>query len=204
MRFGALSKEMYGLMAKAGFRLILYGLESGNQKTLDKIDKGIRVEEIIESCRLADEAGLSPHLTIMFGYPWENEDDVSKTVRLGSYLMKKGYAHTLQATIVIPYPGTPLFAECQRNGWLTTTDWDHYSMRQPVMRVPVRQDRIKKAVEEVYKIAFSPQFIIHHLASIRNWEDLKFLYRGGRKLVGHLMDYSRREGNKEWKEESLY
>ena len=42
MRFAALNQEQYNLMAKAGFRFILYGLESNNQKTLDKIDKNTK------------------------------------------------------------------------------------------------------------------------------------------------------------------
>ncbi|MEJ2744616.1 MAG: radical SAM protein, partial [bacterium] len=70
-RFGAAGLEEYRMMAKAGFRFLLFGVESGNQETLDRLNKGITVEEIIDSCRLARRAGLYPHVTIMFGYPWE-------------------------------------------------------------------------------------------------------------------------------------
>jgi len=45
MRFGALNQEQYNLMAEAGFRFILYGLESNNQKTLDKIDKNTKITD---------------------------------------------------------------------------------------------------------------------------------------------------------------
>ncbi len=193
MRFGANSPQMYKLMYEAGFRFVLYGLESGNQKTLDRIKKGIKLEQIIESCKWAGQAGLSPHLTIMFGYPWENAADVRRTVDLGNFLMKKGYAKTLQSTIVIPYPGTPLFAECQEKGWLATTDWDCYDMRMAVMKTPLGQEALKQAVQDVYKVAFSPEFIWHRLLSVRGVDDLKFIYRGSKKVVGHLMDFS---GNK--------
>jgi radical SAM superfamily enzyme YgiQ (UPF0313 family) len=201
MRFGSLSQKTYKLMHKAGFRFVLYGLESANQKTLDKIDKGIKVEQIIESCRWASQARLSPHLTIMFGYPWEDENDIQRTVELGCNLMKKGYAHTLQSTIVIPYPGTPLFDQCRQNGWLVTTDWDCYDMRQPVMKTPVGEEKIKQAVQGVYKVAFSPQFIWHRLISIRDLDDLKFFYRGGKKVLGHLMDFD--SGKRECPEKPL-
>jgi anaerobic magnesium-protoporphyrin IX monomethyl ester cyclase len=203
MRFGALTPQMYKLMKKAGFRFILYGLESANQKTLDRINKGIKVEQIIESCKWASQAGLSPHLTIMFGYPWEDKTDVQNTVNLGCYLMKKGYAHTLQSTMIIPYPGTPLFAECQENGWLTVNDWEYYDMRQLVMYTPVGEAGIKQAIRMVYKVAFSPRFIWHRLISIRSWEDLRFLYRGGKKLLGHLMDFETNKEVKECQETSL-
>jgi len=109
MRFGALSDEDYKLMKEANFRLILFGLESANQNTLKKINKNLKVEQIIESCRSCRRAGLYPHITIMFGYPWEDYQDALNTWRLGRWLLRKGYAYTMQATIVIPYPGSPLF-----------------------------------------------------------------------------------------------
>ena len=55
----------------------------------------------------------------MFGYPWEDLQDIERTVEFAQYLMRKGYAKTLQSTIVIPYPGTPLFDECRGFGLFT-------------------------------------------------------------------------------------
>ena len=47
MRLNAIKDiKTYKLMKKAGFRMILFGIESANQKTLDKINKNLRVEEI--------------------------------------------------------------------------------------------------------------------------------------------------------------
>lgn len=53
MRFGALSLEDYKLMKQAGFRFVLFGLESANQSTLDRIQKNEKIEDMIESCKLA-------------------------------------------------------------------------------------------------------------------------------------------------------
>ncbi len=46
MRFGALKREDYHLMKKAGFRMLLFGIESGNQATLDRLNKGTSIEEL--------------------------------------------------------------------------------------------------------------------------------------------------------------
>jgi len=190
MRFGALSAEEYAMMRRAGFRFMLFGLESANKRTLDRVNKGgLSVDKIIESCKMASKAGLSPHITIMFGYPWEEYEDVMETVKLGCYLMKKGYAHTLQSTIVIPYPGTPLFDECKKNGWLKTMDWPRYDMREPIMKTPMSDERLTEAVQAVYKVAFDPEFIMRKLASIRDADDLKFIYRGAKAVWGHLTDF---------------
>lgn len=191
MRFSMLTLEEYKLMKKAGFRFVLFGLESANQATLDRINKGEKIETMIESCRLAKQAGLSPHVTIMFGYPWETAGDIANTVKLGQELLKKGYAHSLQATIVIPYPGTPLNKECKENGWLTTEDYEEYDMRRPVMKTPVGDDALKEAVQAVYKIAFNPEFLARRVAGIRSIDDIKFFVHAGRQVMGHLLDFKK-------------
>lgn len=189
MRFGALSLSEYTLMHEAGFRFVLFGLESGNQSTLDMLNKGVTVEKIISSCRDAKKAGLNPHITIMFGYPWENEEQIQKTVILGKHLMKKGYADTLQATIVIPYPGTPLFTECRENEWLLTNDWDRYDMREAIMKTPVSGDAIQQAVQSVYKVVFNHEFIYRKVIGIRSVDDVRFIARAVRKVFGHVQDF---------------
>ncbi len=191
MRFCALSYDDYRLMRSAGFRFVLFGLESANQATLDRIGKGERIGEMVESCRLARKAGLSPHITIMFGYPWEGEEDIQRTVELGRTMLKKGWARTLQATVLIPYPGTPLYRECRENGWLLTEDYDDFDQRMPVMRTDVGEARIREAVQSVYRVAFSPEFIARRLADIRSWDDVRFLFRAAGKVFGHLTDFGK-------------
>ncbi len=191
MRFCALTLEEYKLMRKAGFRFVLFGLESANQETLNRINKNEKIEDMIESCRLAKKAGLSPHVTIMFGYPWEGEKEIQNTVKLGQMLLKKGYANTLQATVTIPYPGTPLYQECKEKGWLQTENYEEFDMRRPVMKTPVGDERLKEAVQSVYKVAFSPEFIWRRIIGIRSLEDVKFIFRAAGKVFGHLKDFGK-------------
>jgi radical SAM superfamily enzyme YgiQ (UPF0313 family) len=191
MRFGACSFEDYKLMKRAGFRMLLFGLESASQETLDRINKNLTVREIVRSCRLAKRAGLEPHVTIMVGYPWETKEDAMRTVGLAQYLFRNGYADTLQATIAIPYPGTKLYEECKAKGWLTTEDWDGYDMGKAVMKSSMSGDDIKEVVQSLYKVFFSPGYIARKLTSVRNLDDLLFIRRGISKIFGHLRDFSR-------------
>ena len=185
-----MTQQQYHLMKKAGFRYLLFGLESAKQETLDRVNKGIKVRRIVEGCKMAKRAGLEPHLTIMLGYPWETKEDVVKTIKLARDLFRKGYADTLQATIVIPYPGTPLFEYCKENNLLKTKDWDDYDMRKPVMKTPLSEHEITKATQKLYKVFFTPQYILRRLVSIRNFSDLRFIKRGLTKISGHLKDFS--------------
>jgi radical SAM superfamily enzyme YgiQ (UPF0313 family) len=190
LRYGQLNQEQYFLMRKAGFRYLLFGLESANQGSLDHINKGIRVSDIIDGCRMAKKAGLEPHLTVMIGFPWETKEDAIRTVNLAKEIFRQGYADTLQATIAIPYPGTPFFNECQTEGWLTTQDWDDYDMRQPVMKTAMSEADIKQATQELYRIFFTPRYMLRRLLSIRSLSDVRFISRGVRKVFGHLKDFT--------------
>jgi len=189
MRVGALTREQWGLMKKAGFRFILIGLESVNQTTLDRLNKGIRVEQIEETIRECKEAGLEPHITTMVGYPWESWEDARQTINFAKRMFTKGYLDTLQATIVVPYPGTPLFKEAKEKGWLTTLNWDDYDMKQSVWKSPVTNEDVLEFTQSLYKAALSPIFILRKIFSIRNVDDIKFLATAARKLLGHLADF---------------
>lgn len=195
MRLNALTQEYYDLMKQANFRFILYGMESGNQYTLDKLDKGLKVEEIENGVRMAKKAGLEPHLTIMLGYPWETEDMALNTINLAKNLFKKGYVDTMQATIVIPYPGTPLYKECIEKDWLLV-DKNHYEafdMRGPVMKVPFSHERLMELTQELYSAFFSPSYMLRKILSIRNIDDFKFIFFSAWKLLGHLLDFDKEQ-----------
>lgn len=190
MRFGALTQAQYDLMAKAGFRFVLYGLESNNQKTLDRIDKNTSVADARKTLSMAKKASLEPHITIMIGYPWESIKDAQNTLNAARKLFKDYLADSMQATMVIPYPGTPLFAECKKNNWLITEDWDDYDMRQPVMKSPISKDDQQRLVRELFYGILTPKFIFKKIVSIRNFSDIKFLFTYGIKYLQKLQDFS--------------
>ena len=88
-------------MAMSGFRMVLFGSESANQKTLDIINKGVKVEDIKYIIKAA-KAGLEPHIAVIFGFPNESDKDAAETLKLVWYLLKKGYAKTAQASFYLP------------------------------------------------------------------------------------------------------
>jgi anaerobic magnesium-protoporphyrin IX monomethyl ester cyclase len=190
MRLNAISDlKTWQLMKKAGFRLVLFGLESANQKTLKRINKNLRIDEIEKNLKLCKQAGLEPHITAMVGYPWENKADAQKTIDLAKNLFRKGYVDTLQATIVIPYPGTPLYKYCQENNLLNFTDYERFDQREQVMKSDLTTEEVKKMTQDLYKSFLSPIFILKKIISIRSLAQLKFLYNAGSKVLAHLNDF---------------
>lgn len=190
MRFGRLSAADYRLMRKAGFRFLLFGLESANQPTLDRLVKAIKVSDIEEGARAASAAGLDVHVTVMFGYPWEDREDIRRTVALATRLLRKGLAYTLQVTQVVPYPSTPLFRQLKASGDLLTENWEDYDMRMQVMRSGVSESEIKEAIREVYRAFLHPETLFRRLFSTHNpISDFGFYWRGFLSLLGHLKDF---------------
>ena len=152
MRFGRLTYADYCLMRKAGFQFVLFGVESANQDTLDRFCKCLKVEDVVQGCEWAHRAGLNVHVTFMFGHAWEGPREIANTVALARKLLAKGWASTLQCTLTIPYPGTPLFKELEASDGLVTKDWDEYDMRRAITKTPLASEaEIKCAIQEVYR-----------------------------------------------------
>jgi radical SAM superfamily enzyme YgiQ (UPF0313 family) len=189
MRFGALTQAQYNLMAQAGFRFILYGLESSNLNTLNRLEKNTKPKDARKTLIMAKKAGLQPHITIMIGYPWERLSDAQKTLKEARQLFKDGLADSMQATIVIPYPGTALFAQCQKNNWLMTNNWDDYDMRQPIMKSPIKPATQLKLVRGLFYGILTPNFIWRKITSIKNFDDIKYLATYTIKYFQKLRDF---------------
>jgi radical SAM superfamily enzyme YgiQ (UPF0313 family) len=193
MRFGALSLEDYRLMKKAGFRMLLFGLESASQRILDELNKGLTVEEIVDSCKKAKEAGLTVHITIMFGYPGATREEELQTYHLAKRLMDGGYADTLQSTLLMPYPGSRLYEMAVEKGWLRYSlgEWERWDMSEPVLKsTDISPDEVKQLCDDTYRLFLSPKYVLRRLLTIRSFGDVKFSFRGARKILGHIRDFS--------------
>lgn len=144
----------YEMMKAAGFRFILVGVESANQKTLDTIKKGQHQLNVERNLRDMALAGLEPHLTSMFGYPWESHEEEMKTVWFIQRMLKQGYAKTAQASVYSP-PRTKADPDSKGHQY-----------------IPMIYDAYK-----------SPEFWMHKLRDIKCWEDITYILRGGRLVL---------------------
>jgi radical SAM superfamily enzyme YgiQ (UPF0313 family) len=195
MRYGYIGRpDLLELMKRAGFRKLKMGLESANQATLDRLDKGVTVEQIVAESRLISEAGLDIHLTVMVGYPWETREDARRTVDLARELMARGHAEMLQSTVIVPYPGTPLHDQALEHGWfrpdLDPLDYERHDMREPVLAAPdMAPAEVMELSARVYGSFLTPRFIWRNLRKIRSWRDLDYVWRGARAVAGHLRDF---------------
>ena len=80
------------------------GAESGSQKILDAMDKGITVEQIYEATPLLKKHGIKPSFFIQFGYLGETREDIDKTIRM----IKELLPYQIGISVSYPLPGTVL------------------------------------------------------------------------------------------------
>ena len=194
MRADALTAAEYEMLASANFRFILYGIESASQRTLDLLNKGTSVQQQWDSVRWASEAGLEPHATCMVGYPWETFDEARRTVDYTRECFDRGWINTLQGTIVIPYPGTQLYAQARENDWLRfdgPDNWHRFDMREPVLKSPIPDQQIMGLVRSLYTSFLTPRYISRKLgAAFKSRDHFRYyVVRGSKYLVGHLLDF---------------
>lgn len=98
-------------MKEAGFRLVLVGLESANKMTLERLNKGYK--DNIGNIKKMYEAGLEVHITVMFGYPWQEDPD--RTISKVYTLLKNGWVKSVQASVYSEprtIPNNPEAQEC--------------------------------------------------------------------------------------------
>jgi anaerobic magnesium-protoporphyrin IX monomethyl ester cyclase len=197
MRFGYLRPEHVELMKQAGFRKMKMGLESANQSTLDRLNKGVTLQQILADCNMISRAGLDIHLTVMVGYPWETRDDALRTLELARELMASGQVEMLQSTVVVPYPGTRLYQQAIENDWLrlAADDYEQFDMSQTVFKMPdMEPEEVSQMCAGIYKSFLTPRYVLHQLARLRSPQDLGYALRGFKAVTGHIRDFLRTEG----------
>ncbi len=185
-----LTEKKCSIMKKAGYRLLKVGLESASNETLKKTGKFEDIETIKENIKRAKRYGFRILMTMMVGYPWEAAADAENTFKTAKELMlyKTHFGDSLQASIVMPYPGTPLYKQAQKNGQLTEAGYDYEKM-------DMEHDILKSDIDTAYwcrkiwNIHKHPLFLLKSALSIRNMRDLGLAARGIKSLLGHTRDY---------------
>jgi len=130
-RVDTFSTELANAVKKAGAHTVYFGLESGSQKTLDFIGKGITPEKSESAVKKARCAGLKTLGSFVIGFPDETQDDVNQTIKFS----KKVGVDLAQFTIATPYPGTKLWTYALKRKLLLTMNWRKFTTLEPVMKL---------------------------------------------------------------------
>ena len=110
-------------LRQSGCQIVWIGAESGSQKVLDAMDKGIRVEQIYAAARGLQAAGIQVGFFLQFGYPGETRQDIARTFEL----VRECRPDDIGMSVSYPLPGTPFYDMVKaelgaRRNWVDSND----------------------------------------------------------------------------------
>jgi hopanoid biosynthesis associated radical SAM protein HpnJ len=139
------------VMKDNGLRLFVVGYESGNQKILHNIKKGMRIDVATRFTRDCHELGITVHGTFILGLPGETKETIEETIRFAADINP----HTIQVSLAAPYPGTFLHRQAVDNGWLDPTHADLVdesgAQLAPLHYPHLSHTQIFQSVDEFYR-----------------------------------------------------
>ncbi len=182
-RVDTIDYELAREMKASGCELISFGVESGNQRILESSKKGITLDQIREGIAATQRAGVLTFAYFIIGLPGETEETIEDTLRFAREI-DPDYCNFHVAT---PFPGTELYEQAKRNGWLVHEDWERYEeMGSAVMRTALLSPEAamraqRRATRGVY---LRPKRILKELGRLRSFADVRLRARAALRLLG--------------------
>ena len=168
----ARDEELLALMRQAGANIVYIGLESINPATLEQYNKQQTVDDIIYAIQRFHEYGIRVHGMFVFG----GDSDTVQTIRDTVDFALEAGVDSVQFLTLTPLPGTPLFAQLEREGRLLTKEWElydgHHAVFQPAQMTP-------EQLQEETLLAFKRFYSLRNLFknhAVTGWGTV--LYRG--------------------------
>jgi anaerobic magnesium-protoporphyrin IX monomethyl ester cyclase len=104
-RCDLMTRNTVSALRRAGCAEVWMGAESGSQKVLDAMDKGIRVEQILQARENLASHGIRVGLFLQFGYPGETLHDIRQTIAM----VRRAQPDAIGVSVSYPLPGTRFY-----------------------------------------------------------------------------------------------
>lgn len=179
VRVDCIDGDFLKLAKRAGCYQIGFGFESGDQKSLDSVNKGTTIEQAYKAMEAVNEAGLESVGFFMLGLPADTEDSLKKTIDFA----KKLSPTFAKVTITVPFPGTKLFSDYESQGLIKSKDWSKYNFhdikdiyRHPTLSIETLERYYHKFYYSYY---LRPSYLTRTFVnSLRDATFFHYLYYG--------------------------
>lgn len=146
-RVDTITRNLAEKMKKAGCWILFLGMESGCQRILDKVGKGITIKQIKRAVKAIKNAGIQVLGSFIIGFP----DDTTKSIKQTIDFAKSLNLDYAEFSILTPYPGSPIFNFVVDNDLLLTKDWSRYTAIEPVMKIRnVTEEQLVSFLQKTY------------------------------------------------------
>lgn len=183
-RINTITKELVDEVKKAGIHRIQFGIESGVDKTLQRVKKGITTEKIREAIKLCKKAGITTIGNFMIGLPDETESDIEATLKF-SRNIGLNYA---QYSVLVPYPFTEIYNEGLKTGLFTCDYWQEFA-DNPVLNFSkfkvqywtkdVSEEFLFRTIKKSFKRFYiRPVTVLNKLKEITTFQEFIYAVKG--------------------------
>jgi len=159
-RVDTFTEPMARAMKSSGCVQVDFGVESGSQKVLDILKKGITVSDTKKAFGICKDNKLRSLATIMIGAPGETKEDIKLTRELLSEINPS----FLGCFFATPFPGTELYEMALANKWIDITKpirWQ--TMERPLMTINMTEGELKKEFEDMQR--YNKDSVLMYLAN---------------------------------------
>jgi anaerobic magnesium-protoporphyrin IX monomethyl ester cyclase len=123
LRADGVTEAVAAALSAAGCRTAWIGAESGSQRVLDAMEKGTRVEQIVEAVRRLRRAGIEVGFFLQFGYPGETREDIEQTLQM----VRDCRPDDIGVSVSYPLPGTAFYERVKtqlgdKQNWFDSDD----------------------------------------------------------------------------------
>ena len=169
-RVNLVNPDLLKLMAKAGCRILRFGVEQGDPDQMAFVEKRINPEQVKEAFKEAKKAGINTFAYFIIGYVNETEKTMQATIDLAKELDPR-YVMFTKAT---PLPNTPLMQQSVEQGLIEPDYWNRFVLGEKLQPIkPLVPDAdlwVRKAYRSFY---LRPRKIFQQILRIRSFDDLK-------------------------------
>ena len=184
-RVDTVNLELLQQMKRAGCWIIAYGVESGDQATLDRLGKKARVEDSFSAVQMTRAAGIKSSVYLLIGLPWDTVESVEQQIRFAKLLDPD----VLEVFYPYPFPGTPFHALALESGLLVAHQQPKQAYSDPAVpgfHLSIEQlSHLRSRM--MRKFYLRPKIIARTLSGARNFGELANYLRVGAAQLGAML-----------------
>ena len=185
-RVNLVNPELLKLMAKAGCRVLRFGVEQGDPEQMAFIEKRIDINLVRTAFRDAKKAGIDTFAYFIIGYVNETEKTMQATIDLAKELDPK----YVMFTKAVPLPNTPLMQQAVEQKLMDPQYWTKFVMGEQVDQVKPLVADADKWVEKAYRDFYlRPSKMVSQLRGIKNIDDFKKSFNAFVGLINFKMSH---------------
>ena len=175
IRMDYLDDELLEIMREAGVYVVSVAVESGTDRILKLMKKGMTRAKIEKCIGLIRKHDLDVAAFFILGFPSETKEEIQETIKLSRNLdlVRANYFTYL------PLPGTESYRKLLQSGEIQNVDWDHFYFTSAayVPKGMTREELLKMKSRAFFRFYFTPSVFLKNLRAIQNFNHFRFLLK---------------------------